>query len=148
MLAWLIQVSYIFEIEKSFKILEKNNIFTLGTNLKYVYDNQFLLYVPNFCFNDPYVAKELKNQPLDKQDELINVILSEIYQKNDFKLKVKSSITGKELKEAYYNMIKESNTKYKTRLIYSGSEIKDNETIYQHNVLELGKIQLIKNLIE
>lgn len=45
-------------------------------------------------------------------------------------------------------MIKESSTKYKTRLIYSGSEIKDNETIYQHNVLELGKIQLIKNLIE
>lgn len=145
MLVWSIQVSF-FEVEKALKILEKNNINLLESNLKYVYDNNFLIYVPNFCFNDPYVKKELKSQQSDKNDVKINIILTEIYKKNEYKLTVKSSITGKELKEIFYETIKEEMSKYNTRLIYSGCEIKDNETIFQHNVSEMGKIQLIKNL--
>ena len=33
-----------------------------------------IIYVPNFCFNDPYVKRELKSQQSDKNDVKIYLI--------------------------------------------------------------------------
>ena len=99
-------------------------------------------YVPNYCINDPYFEKELSKED-ENQNKEINIFLYDSTNDHSLKIKVSNHDNGKKIKEIYK---KETNTddKYKLRLFFSGAEIKDDEFVYQYNLKDDYKIQVMK----
>ena len=89
-------------------------------------------YVPNYCINDPYFEKELLKEEVEEKKITLNLIekcnninLKEEFSNHDNGKKIKKVIREKEqFQENEYNL----------RLFFSGTEIKDDDLIYQHKL--------------
>ena len=99
-------------------------------------------YVPNYCINDPYFEKTLsmknegeKKLTLALHDFSNDMCITEEFSNHD---------TGKKIKEVFIKKTNMNENEYKIRLFFSGMEIKDNEYIYQHQLDNNYKIQVMK----
>ena len=99
-------------------------------------------YVPNYCINDPYFEKVLNNKETEEKniklflhDVSSDMTIEEIFSNHD---------TGIKIKKKFIEEAKINETEYKIKLFFSGMEIKDNDFIYQHNLDNNFKIQIMK----
>lgn len=99
-------------------------------------------YVPNYCINDPYFEKELSTEE-ENQNKEITVYLYDNANDHSLKVKISNHDTGKKIKELFKESAKLGND-YKLRLFFSGAEIKDNEFVYQYNLKDDYKIQVMR----
>lgn len=117
--------------------------------MKFCYDDYGNCYrVPNWAINDPFVEKEYKELKDLKEAVDVTIYITEIYKNEVYKLTVNQSVSGRELKKIYLTSLQEDVNKYRLRLIFNGSEIQDDHTIFSHGVCNESKVQLIKNLID
>lgn len=100
-------------------------------------------YVPNYCINDPYFEKELSNddQGVEKK---INLFLYDVSSDHKIKVTVSNQDNGAKLKELFIKDAKINEKEYKLRLFFSGSEIKDDQFLYQYKLENDFKIQVMK----
>ena len=116
------------------EFLFKNNFKTVNGCINMCIDNEGNIYrIPNYCINDPHYELELlpKNNLNSKN---IEIKLMDNLSEQKIKLNVNDNITGKELIKIYseYKGINLNNNKIK--LFFGGGVIKDNDSLYQHNV--------------
>lgn len=116
------------------EFLYKNNFKTLDSCINMCIDDEGNIYrIPNYCINDPYYELELlpKN---DHNSKNIEIKLVDNLSEHKISLKVDDNITGKELVKIYTDYKKIDLNNNKIKLLFGGGIIKDNDTLYQHNV--------------
>ena len=92
--------------------------------------------------SDPYFEKVLNNKETEEKniklflhDVSSDMTIEEIFSNHD---------TGIKIKKKFIEEAKINETEYKIKLFFSGMEIKDNDFIYQHNLDNNFKIQIMK----
>ena len=134
----------LYDSSKCEEYISKNGFFTLkGCINQCSDDTKFIYCIPNYCINDPYFERVIL--PVDNtklHDNKLSIYLSE----NDFRtqINVHEGISGGEIKQLYANIKGYNLDKCKIRLFFGGNEIRENEFIYQHKILNNYIIQVIK----
>ena len=139
----IIQQICVFDEERANLTLGRYNFEVAENCINHIIDNDGEHYfVPNYCINDPYFEKELidKNVPEKK----VKLFLYDVDCDNTIEEVFSNHDTGSTLKKKFLEKIKSNENEYKTRLFFSGTEIKDNDFIYQHRLENDYKIQVMK----
>lgn len=135
-----------YDNDKCMDYLSKNGFWTVNGCLKECSDSSKYIYrIPNYCIEDPYFEKELL--PVDLDGTLHRNIITICLLHNDQRclLSVSESTTGKEIKKKYCEKMAMEIDSYHIRLFFGGNEIKDDQYLYQHKVMNNYTIQLIYN---
>ena len=99
-------------------------------------------YVPNYCINDPYFEKTLSLK--DDGEKRLTLLLHDFSNDMSVTAEFSNHDSGKKIKEVFIEKTKMKENEYKIRLFFSGMEIKDNDYIYQHQLDNNYKIQVMK----
>ncbi|MCQ2818071.1 MAG: hypothetical protein MJ252_12465 [archaeon] len=100
-------------------------------------------FIPNYCINDPYFEKTFENQD-DIKEKKIKITLFEISKNVSIDVEISNQMKGEELKELFRKKAKFPEGQYTFRIFFSGSEIKNDQTIGQHKLQDGFKLQVIK----
>ena len=98
--------------------------------------------VPNYCINDPYFEKELKEKLGGNDNKFINIDLFNVTKNEKNNINVSENTTGKELINLYKKMKNLEDNMLDIRLLYGGGIIREDETLYQHMVKDGDFIQV------
>jgi hypothetical protein len=98
--------------------------------------------VPNYCINDPYFEKELKEKTGGNDNKFIDIDLFNVTKNEKNNIKVSENTTGKELINLYKKMKNLEDNMLDIRLLYGGGIIREDETLYQHMVKDGDFIQV------
>ena len=128
-------------------ILEEYNLTTFEGCINHIVDKKGEHYiVPNYCINDPYFEKEyIVKEDIAKKDLKVN--LYEVAKNTTTTLEVNNLITGKELKKFFCEKNNISLDNYKIRMFFAGIEISNEHFLYQYNIKDEFKIQVMRILI-
>ena len=131
----------LYDSKKCEDYIIKNGFYTVNGCINHCSDNTKYIYIiPNYCINDPYFEKKLENIEPNRKKKKIIIFL----RKNDEKeqLEIFDDISGKDLKQVYINIKNIHNIK-NIRLFFGGNEIKDNDLLYQHKIMNKYCIQVV-----
>ena len=131
----------LYDSKKCEDYIIKNGFYTVNGCINHCSDNTKYIYIiPNYCINDPYFEKKLENIEPNRKKKKIIIFL----RKNDEKeqLEIFDDISGKDLKQEYINIKNIHNIK-NIRLFFGGNEIKDNDLLYQHKIMNKYCIQVV-----
>ena len=98
--------------------------------------------VPNYCINDPYFEIELKPINGGKDDNIINIDLFNVSKNKKDNINVNENTKGSDLINHYAKLNNIDLKKNTIKLLYGGGLIRQNETLYQHNVKSGDFIQV------
>ena len=132
----------VYDHIKAEEYLYKNNIKTLDGCINQCVDAYGNIYkVPNFCINDPYFELELLPKD-NSHNEEIEIILFDIINQKNIKLKVNESEKGCDIIKKYAEKNNIDLNDNVIRLLFGGGIIKDDDTLYQHKVKNGFSIQI------
>lgn len=139
----VINQACVFDEYRANVVLEKNNLTTAEGCVNHIIDkNNNHYWVPNYCINDPYYEKEyLVNS--QEPERKINIKLTDVSKQTTENMCVSNKITGKILKDLYIRKCNIGNG-FKIRLFFSGNEITDEHFLYQYNLQDGFKVQVMK----
>ena len=99
--------------------------------------------VPNYCINDPYFEKEYKiKDNVEKKNLKINFY--EVATNTNSLLEVNNLMSGEELKKLFCEKNNISSNEYNIRMFFAGNEITNNHYLYQYNIKNEYKIQVMR----
>ena len=125
-------------------LLEEYNLTTFEGCINHIVDKKGHHYiVPNYCINDPYFEKEYKVKD-DIVKKNIKVNLYEVANNTNTILEVNNLITGEQLKKLFCNKNNIPYDDFKIRMFFAGSEITDEHFLYQYNIKDEFKIQVMR----
>jgi hypothetical protein len=144
----LIRQAVYKEAEKCQEFLLTNKINTVAGCVNMLIDEtNYIYHLPNFVINDPYLEKELC-EAKKNENETLNVYMYDLYENKKIKVNLNFFMTGIDLKNIFKkNCLNGDENNYKIRLLFGGSEIKDEQTLSQHKVEDGYTIQVMKNKI-
>lgn len=139
----VINQACVFDEYRANVVLEKNNLTTADGCINHIIDkNNNHYWVPNYCINDPYYEKNYTEND-DEPEKNLNIKLTDVSKQTTENMCVSNKITGKMLKDLYIQKCNvESN--FRIRLFFSGNEITDEHFLYQYNLQDGFKIQVMK----
>ena len=125
-------------------LLEEYNLTTFNGCINHIVDKKGNHYnVPNYCINDPYFEKEyIIKDNVEKKDLKIN--LYEVANNSNTILEVNNLITGLELKKLFCKKNNISFDDFNVRMFFSGMEISNEHFLYQYNIKNDFKIQVMR----
>ena len=139
----IIQQICIFDEERANITLGRFNFEVAENCVNHIIGNNGEHYfVPNYCINDPYFEKELKED--DVPEKKIKLFLYDVSSDTTIEETFSNHDTGQTIKNTFYKETKINENEYKIRLFFSGTEIKDSDFIYQHRLEDDFKIQVMK----
>ena len=130
--------------DERIKIALKENDFILKQNCinHIISPNGTHFHVPNYCINDPYFEKELIKS--DVEEKKINLNLIEKINNINLIEEFSNHDRGEKIKKVFIDKTNMNEKEYKLKLFFSGTEIKDDELIYQHNLKDKDNIIIFK----
>ena len=143
----IIHQACIYDHIKAEEYLYKNNMKCKSGCINEVVDaNDNVYKVPNFCINDPYFELEILPEDNEHSDT-INIILFDITNQKQIKLKVNEAEKGESIIQKYAKAHNINLKENKIRLLFGGGIIKENESLYQHKVKDGFSIQIVVSKI-
>ena len=143
----IIHQACVFDHIKAEEYLYKNNMKCKSGCINEVVDaNDNVYRVPNFCINDPYFELEILPED-NSHSETINIILFDITNQKQIKLKVSEAEKGESIIQKYAKAHNIDLNENKIRLLFGGGIIKENESLYQHKVKDGFSIQIVVSKI-
>lgn len=139
---WMIlRQACLYDNSKCADFLSKNGFWTVNGCLNECSDYLKNIYrIPNYCINDPYFEKELVPIDNNTHNKIIQIFLCENDKKYPFDLCETTS--GEEIKRKWCEKIRINYKDYYLRLFFGGNEIKNDQLLYQHKVLNHYIIQV------
>jgi hypothetical protein len=132
-------------------------LITVHGCLNLIRDSNNKIYkIPNFCINDPYFEKNI-NQHANEGDSEINIdvrlikkqiYLYDLYENKKSKHTVSNHMTGEDLKKFFLESSGINPEEYRIKLLFGGSEIKDEHYLYQHGLKNDYTVQISKVKID
>ena len=125
-------------------IMEEYNLTTAEGCINHIIDKNGVHYiVPNYCINDPYFEKEYKvDENVKKIDLKLN--LYEVAANKTTIINTNNLVSGEELKKMFCEQNEISMEQYNIRMFFAGNEISNDHFIYQYNIKNDFKIQVMK----
>ena len=126
----IIKRAVLYDEFRSKLLLEEYNINTVNGCINHLIDSKGNEYIiPNYCINEPYFEKKTEDVNNIKEEK-VNL---KIYGWKKFDMEVNNKLKGKELKKEI--KIRENIEEDKIiRLFYRGSEILDEDLMYNHDL--------------
>ena len=125
-------------------LLEEYNLTTYEGCINHIVDKKGQHYIiPNYCINDPYFEKEykIKDNVVKKN---LKVNLYEVANNTNTILEVNNLITGEEFKKLFCKKNNISYDDFRIRMFFAGSEITNEHFLYQYNIKDEFKIQVMR----
>ena len=140
----IINQACVYDEYRANVIMEENNLTTFEGCINHIVDKNGVHYiVPNYCINDPYFEKEYKiDENIQKKDLKLN--LYEVANNTTTTIDTNNLISGEELKKLFCEKNNISMDDYKIRMFFAGNEILNDRFIYQYNIKNDFKIQVIR----
>ena len=140
----IINQACVYDEYRANVLLEEYNLTTFNGCINHIVDKKGNHYnIPNYCINDPYFEKEYKiKENVEKKDLKIN--LYEVANNTNTILEINNLITGLELKKLFCKKNNISFDDYNIRMFFSGMEISNEHFLYQYNIKNDFKIQVMR----
>ena len=140
----IINQACVYDEYRANVIMEENNLTTFEGCINHIVDKNGVHYiVPNYCINDPYFEKEYKiDENIQKKELKLN--LYEVANNTTTTIDTNNVINGEELKKLFCEKNNISMDDYKIRMFFAGNEILNDRFIYQYNIKNDFKIQVIR----
>ena len=139
----IIHQACVFPHIKSEEYLAEHGFKTVEGCINLCVDPQGNIYkVPNYCINDPYFEKELKPKNRGNANKIIKIELLNVSKNIKYNLNANENTKGIDLINYYAKLNKIDLKRFVIRLLYGGRLIRENETLYQHNVKNGDFIQV------
>ena len=139
----IIQQVCVFDEERANMTLGRYNFQVAENCVNHIIGNDGEhYYVPNYCVNDPYFEKEISLK--DVPEKKVKLNLYDVASDTNIKYEFSNHDKGEEMKKIFRKKTNTNENEYKLRLFFSGMEIKDNESIYQHKLDDNFKVQIMK----
>jgi len=140
----IINQACVYDEYRANVILEENNLTTYEGCINHIVDKNGTHYiVPNYCINDPYFEKEFKeNENVKKVNLKLNFY--EVATNTTTSFETNNLVSGEELKKIFCEKNNISLDDYKIRMFFSGNEILNEHFLYQYNIKNDYKIQVMK----
>ena len=139
----IIHQACVFPHIKSEEYLAEHGFKTVEGCINLCVDPQGNIFrVPNYCINDPYFEKELKPKNRGNANKIIKIELLNVSKNIKYNLNANENTKGSDLINYYAKLNKIDLKRYVIRLLYGGRLIRENETLYQHNVKNGDFIQV------
>lgn len=100
--------------------------------------------IPNYCINLPFFEKEIHQVDESHQIKKMSIILYDVYDNKKTNINITDNIQIKDIKQKYSEHNKIDISKYRLRFLFGGSELKDENYLYQYNFQEGYIIQILK----
>ena len=140
----IINQACVYDEYRANVIMEENNLTTFEGCINHIVDKNGNHYiVPNYCINDPYFEKEFKENANVKKVEL-KLNFYEVATNTTTTIDTNNLVSGEELKKIFCEKNNISLDDYKIRMFFSGNEILNNHFLYQYNIKNDYKIQVMK----
>ena len=125
-------------------LLEEYNLTTFNGCINHIVDKKGNHYnIPNYCINDPYFEREYKiKENIEKK--ILKINLYEVANNTTSILEVTNLITGLELKKLFCKKNNISFDDFNIRMFFSGMEISNEHFLYQYNIKNDFKIQVMR----
>ena len=125
-------------------LLEEYNLTTFNGCINHIVDKKGNHYnIPNYCINDPYFEREYKiKENIEKK--ILKINLYEVANNTTSILEVSNLITGLDLKKLFCKKNNISFDDFNIRMFFSGMEISNEHFLYQYNIKNDFKIQVMR----
>lgn len=125
--------------------LKKHNLTTVNGKINELMDMRNRIFkIPNYCINLPFFEKEIHQVDESHQIKKMSIILYDVYENKKTIINITDNIQIKDIKQKYSEHNKIDSSKEKLRLLFGGSELKDENFLYQYNFQEGYIIQILK----
>ena len=140
----IINQACVYDEYRANVLLEEYNLTTFDGCINHIVDKKGNHYiVPNYCINDPYFEKEFKiKENIEKKNLKVN--LYEVANDKNTTLEINNLITGLEMKKLFCEKNNISLDDYKIRMFFAGIEISNEHYLYQYNIKNEFKIQVMR----
>jgi hypothetical protein len=116
-------------------LLQAYNLVTIEGCINNLQDSQGkTFHIPNFCINDPYFEKELKNEEEKHISRKISIKLYEVYSNQTYSVEIDDNVTGFELKKQFCKLANVNKPIDNIRAFFGGAEILNGNSIYRYNI--------------
>jgi hypothetical protein len=127
---YTIKRAVLFDELRASLLLKEYNIKIVNGCINYLEDSKGNFYkIPNYCINDPYFRKDVKDEQ-NVKEENINV---SIYGPKKFEIVLSNKLKGKDLKNEI-KIREQINDDKEIRLFTRGSEILNDDFLYKFNL--------------
>ena len=108
-------------------------------------DSKNRLYkIPNYCINLPYLEKQLLGKEEEHTNKKLNIIIQDVYENKRVGLELTDDLKISEIKRKYAENNSIDLVNVKIRLLFGGSELQDDNFLYQYNINDGYIIQILK----
>ena len=139
----IINQACVYDELRANMLLEEYGLTTESGCINHIIDSDGNHYhIPNYCINDPFFERQYKKKK-NVEEKKVKIKLFEPMGNINEEKSVSNTMTGKELKDLFK---KEHNIgdNFNLRLFFGGMEITDDHFLYQHNLKNGYKIQVMK----
>lgn len=140
----IINQACVYDEYRANMLLEEYNLTTFDGCINHIVDKKGNHYiVPNYCINDPYFEKEfVVKENVEKKD--MKIILYEVAVNKNTEVVANNLMSGEDLKKVFCEKNNISFEDYNVRMFFSGNEVKNDHYLYQYNIHNDYKIQVMK----
>jgi len=100
--------------------------------------------IPNYCINLPYMEKKINSVDESHKMNKMSIVLYDVYENKKTNIDISDNIKIEEIKKKYSEHNKIDLSKNKLRFLFGGTELKDENYLYQYNLQEGFIIQILK----
>ena len=126
-------------------MLKQYSLKTVKGKINELIDTKNRIYnVPNFCINLPYLEKQILQKEEEHKSKKLTIILHEVYDNKTINLDITDDLKISEIKRKYAENNSIDFDKVKIRLLFGGSELQDDNFLYQYNINDGYIIQILK----
>ena len=140
----IINQACVYDEYRANVLLEEYSLTTFEGCINHIVDKKGNHYiVPNYCINDPYFEKEYTiKENVEKKEFKLNFY--EVANNKNTVLEVNNLMSGEELKKIFSEKNNISLNDYNIRMFFAGSEITNQHFLYQYNIKNDYKIQVMR----
>jgi hypothetical protein len=125
-------------------LLQAYNLVTVNGCINNLQDMQGKIYhIPNFCINDPYFEKEIKEEEDKHISKKINIKLLDVYKNKLFNIEIDDIATGLQVKQQFCKLSNLNTCVNNVRAFFGGTEINDDTSLYRYNIKSNYTIMLM-----
>ena len=141
----IINQACVYDEYRANVLMEEYNLRTFDGCINHIVDKYGTHYiVPNYCINDPYFEKEYTiEENIEKVDLKLN--LYEVATNQTTTIETNNLINGEELKKIFCEKNNIPMDEYNIRMFFAGNEIANEHYIYQYNIKNDFKIQVLRS---
>ena len=100
--------------------------------------------IPNFCINLPYIEKKIYDKEEQHTNKKLKIYLHDVYENKKIEIEITDNLKINDIKNLFAEKSLINLDKVKLRFLYGGTELIDNNHLYQYKIFDGYIIQILK----